>query len=146
MPHRPAFGPADRTAQLTHDELQEKQRGFSRLLVLGKIGEDAPLLLAAEWRIGHDHVHAVFVADLAQRETQGVFRVNVRVFQAVKQEVHLAEKIGQRLGLNAKESAVLQMVVVFRLLALLLEVLECFDQEIRLCRPPDRARFPQGAD
>ena len=52
-------------AQLAHDELQEQQRRLGGLLVVGEVAEDAALLLAAEGRVGQDHVDAVAVADLA---------------------------------------------------------------------------------
>ena len=52
-------------SELAHDELEEEQRGFGRLLVFGEVAEDAALFFAAEGRVGQDHVHAVSVADLA---------------------------------------------------------------------------------
>ena len=108
MPHRPGFAPSHGPPELAHDELQEEKRRLGGLLVFGKVRQDAPLLLAAEGRIGHDDVHAILVADLAQRKAEGVFRVNLRVFQAVEQEVHLAEQVRQRLGLDAEQRALLQ--------------------------------------
>ncbi len=52
------------TAELAHDELEEEERGFGGLLVLGEIALDAFLLLAAERRVSEDDVHAVFFADV----------------------------------------------------------------------------------
>ena len=89
--------------QLAHDELQEEQRRLGGLLVLGEVALDALLLLAAEGRIGEDHVHPVLLADLGQLEAQGVARVDLRGVEAVQEQVHLAEQIGQRLRLAAEE-------------------------------------------
>ena len=46
--------------------MQEEQRGFGGLFVFGEIALDAALLLAAEGRIGEDHVHAVALADVGE--------------------------------------------------------------------------------
>ena len=51
------------------------------------------------------------------------------VLKAVQEEVHLAEQIRQRLGLDAEERLALKAAVVLSRLALLLEVLEGFDEE-----------------
>ena len=60
-----------RTAsQLPHDQLEEQQRGFGRLLILGEVAKDAALLFAAEGRIGQDHIDAVSLADLRQLEAK----------------------------------------------------------------------------
>ena len=91
-------------AQLAHDELQEQQRRLGGLLVLGEVALDAALLLAAEGRVGQDHVHPVLVADLGEREAQAVAGVDLRGLQAVQQQVHLAEQVGQRLGLAAEDA------------------------------------------
>ena len=91
------------SAQLPHDELQEEQRRLGGLLVLGEVALDALLLLAAEGRVGEDHVHPVLLADLGELEAQGVAGVDLRGVQAVQQQVHLAEQVGQRLGLAAEE-------------------------------------------
>jgi hypothetical protein len=45
--------------------LQEQQCGFAGLHVGWEVGLDARLLLAAEGRVGEDHVHALVVADFA---------------------------------------------------------------------------------
>ena len=95
-------------AQLPHDELQEQQRGFGGLLVFGEIALDAFLLLAAEGRVGEDHIHAVALADVGELEAQGVAGVNLRRVEAVQQQVHLAEQIRQRLGFAAEERSFLQ--------------------------------------
>ena len=62
-------------------------------------------------------------------EAQAVAGVDLRGLQAVQQQVHLAEQIGQRLGLAAEEAALLQRSPVFDRLALLLQVVICLDQE-----------------
>src|SRR5699024_2187028 len=71
-------GPATRFRSLTrplepaHDQLQEEQRGFRSLHVIGEIATNTSLLLAAEGRIGEDQADAVPIADLAQRKAQAV--------------------------------------------------------------------------
>jgi hypothetical protein len=67
------------TPQLAHDELEEEQGGFGGLLVFGEVAQDAALLLAAEGRVGEDHVHAVLVADLAELEAEAVLRVSLSI-------------------------------------------------------------------
>src|SRR5439155_7757173 len=84
---------ANGTAEFSHNKLQEQERGFGGLFVFRKIRENPPLLLTAEGRIGHDDIHAIFVADLAQRKTKRVFGVNVRILETVQEQVHLAEQI-----------------------------------------------------
>ena len=58
--------------QLAHDELEEEQRRLGRLPVVGEVALDARLLLAAERRVGEDHVHPVVLADLGQLEAQAL--------------------------------------------------------------------------
>ena len=84
--------------------MQEEQRGFGGLFVFGEIALDALLLLAAEGRIGEDHVHAVALADVGELEAERVAGINLRRVEAVQQQVHLAEQIRQRLGLAAEEA------------------------------------------
>ena len=86
-------------SQLTHDELQEQKRRLRCLLVLGKVAQDAALLLASEGWIGQDHVHPVLVTYLSQGKAQAVLRVDLRKLQTMQEQVHLAEHVGQRLGL-----------------------------------------------
>ena len=108
---RADFGRWTRTRylpQLPHDELQEQQRGFGRLLVFREIALDAFLLLAAEGRIGEDHVHAVALADVGELEAERIAGINLRRVEAVQQQVHLAEQIRQRLGFAAEEGLFLQ--------------------------------------
>ena len=95
----------------------------------GKFERMPALFLAAERRIGHDDVHAVFVADFPEREAQGVAGINLGIFKTVEEQVHLAEEIGKRLGLNPVECSPLQARVVLRLLALLFQMFEGFDEE-----------------
>ena len=98
--------------QLAHDELQEEQRRLGGLPVLGEVALNALLLLAAEGRIGEDHVHAVLLADLGELEAQGVARVDLRRVEAVQQQVHLAEQVRERLRLAAEERSLLQHLAV----------------------------------
>ena len=58
------------TPQLTHDQLQEEQRRFGGLFVLGEIALDAFLFLTAEGRIGEDWVDAVALADVGKLEAE----------------------------------------------------------------------------
>src|SRR5450759_1675375 len=83
--------------QLPHDELQEEQRRLASLHVAGEVALDAWLLLPTERRVGEDHVDAVPVAELAELEAQAVAGVDLRRLEAVQEQVHLAEQIGQRL-------------------------------------------------
>ena len=116
-------------AKLAHDELEEEQRGLGGLLVLGKVALDALLLLAAKGRVGKDDVHAVLLAELGELEAEGVARVDLRGVEAVEEEIHLPEQVGQRLGLAAVEGGLLQRAVLLHGLALGAQVLERFDQE-----------------
>ncbi len=50
-------------------------------------------------------------------------------FQPVQQQVHLGQQVGQRLGLTAVDTRLLQRLPVLYRVALLLEVQECLDQE-----------------
>ncbi len=117
-------------AQLAHDELEEEQRGLGGLLVLGEVALDAALLLAAEGRVGEDDVHAVLVADLGELRGEGVAGIDLRRLEAVQQQVHLAEQVGQRLGLAAEErcgpAAPARSATVLHLLA---QVGEGLDEE-----------------
>ena len=115
--------------QLAHDELQEQQRGFGGLLVLGEVAVDAALLLAAEGRVGQDHIHAVSVADLAQREAQAVARIDLRRLQAVQEQVHLASRYGSGLASPPKMLCFCRICAVLDRLALLLQVLERLDEK-----------------
>ena len=90
-------------AQPPHDELQEEQRGFGGLLVFREIALDALLLLAAEGRVGEDHIHAILLADVGELEAQRVAGIDLRRVEAVQEQVHLAEQIRQRLGFAAEE-------------------------------------------
>ena len=94
--------------QLAHDELQEQQRGLGGLPVLREVALDALLLLAAKGRVGEDHIHPVLLADLGELEAQGVAGVDVRRIEAVQQQVHLAEQIGQGLRLAPEQRPLLQ--------------------------------------
>ena len=74
---------------------------------LGEVAQDAPLLLASERRIGEDHVHAVFFADLGQLEAQGIAGINLWRIESVQKEVHLAKEIRQGLGFAAEQRLLL---------------------------------------
>ena len=50
--------------QLPHDQLEEEQRGFRRLLVAGEASEDAAFFLAAEGWVCQDDVDPFAVTDL----------------------------------------------------------------------------------
>ena len=115
--------------QFPHDELQEKQRGFRRLLVFREIALDALLLLAAKGRVGQDHIHAVSLADVGELEPKRIAGINLRSVEAVQQQVHLAEQIRQRLGFAAEQGFLLQDLAVGHGLDLLGKVLERLDQK-----------------
>ena len=115
--------------QSPHDELQEQQRRFRRLLVFREIALDALLLLAAEGRIRQDHVHAVALADVGELEAERIAGINLRRVEAVQQQVHLAEQIRQRLGFAAEQGLFLQDRAVGHGLDLLGQVIERLDQE-----------------
>ena len=115
--------------QLAHDELKEEQGGFGGLLVFGEVALDALFLLAAEGRVGEDDVHAVLFADLGQLVAQGVAGVDLRGVEPVQKQVHLAEQVGQGLGLAAEDGALLQNLAVGHGLDLFAEMVEGLDQE-----------------
>ena len=115
--------------ELAHDELEEQQRRFRGLPVFGEIALDALLLLAAEGRIGEDHVHAIFLADFGELEAQSVAGVDLRRVQAVQQQVHLAEQIRQGLWLAADDGLVLQTLAVGDRLHLLFKMVVRLDQK-----------------
>ena len=77
---------------------------FRRFFVLGKVAENAALFFAAERRIGHDHIDAVSVADLAERKAQAVQRIDLRRFESVQNEIHLSQQIRQRLGFSSEDA------------------------------------------
>src|SRR5262249_35511323 len=120
-----AHGPA----KLAHNQLQEEKRGFGGLLVLREVAEYPPLFFAAERRIGHDGVHPVFIADLAQREAKGIFGIDLGVLQAMQEQVHFAEQVRQGLRLDAEERATLELFEIAGGTRLLLYVLEGLDEE-----------------
>lgn len=60
---------------LPHSQLQERQRGFGSLAVFREIALDVHFLLAAEGRVGEDHVPAVAFADVGELEPERVSRV-----------------------------------------------------------------------
>ncbi len=109
--------------------MQEEQRGLGGLFVFGEIALDAFLLLAAERRIGEDHIHPVALADVGELEAQGVAGVNLRRVEPVQQQVHLAEQIRQRLGFAAEQRAFLQHAPVGHGFDLLGQVVVRLDEE-----------------
>ena len=90
--------------ELAHDELQEQQCRFGGLLVFGEVAQDAALLLAAEGRVGQDHVDAVPVADLAQREAQAVAADRSAATPARAAAGSSGQQVRQRLGLAAEDA------------------------------------------
>src|SRR5438105_1321409 len=69
--------------EFAHNQLEEKQGRFCRLFVGWKVGEDAAFLFTSEGWIGEDHIHAVMVADLVEREAQAVAGVDPGCLQAM---------------------------------------------------------------
>ena len=116
-------------AQLPHDELQEEQRGFRRLFVFGEIALDALLLLAAEGRVGEDHVHAVALADVGELVAERVAGINLRRVESVQHQIHLAEQIRQRFRFAAEEGFFLQDLAVGHGLHLFRQMIVGFDDE-----------------
>ena len=94
------------------------------MFVFGKVAEDAALFFAAEGRVGHDHIDAVAVTDLAQRKTQAVQRIDLRRFESVQNEIHLSQQIRQRLGFAAKNALSLKNVPILDGLALFFKMLK----------------------
>ena len=99
--------------------LQEQERRLAG--ADGEVLLDFLPLLAAERRIGHDHVHAVLVLDVRQVLGQRVGVEDVRRVDPVQDHVHDPDHIGQRLFLLAEKSGfqeVLSSLVVRLFLAL----------------------------
>ena len=138
------FETAHRPPQLAHNELQEKQRRLRRLLVLGEIAQDAALFFAPKGRVGHDHVHAVLVAHFPQRFIEGIVRSDLRIFKAMEQQIHLAEQIRQRLGLDAVQRLALELLKLLGLLALWLQMLERLNQKAARAGSGVEDRFTQA--
>ena len=96
------------SAGLEHlDEvLQEQEGGFA--------GADGEVLLhlgaflAAEGRVGEDHVHPVLVLDVGEVLGQGVGVHDVGRFDAVQDHVHDRNHVGETLLLLAVEGALLK--------------------------------------
>jgi len=82
-----------------------------------------------EGRIGEDHVHPVAVADLVEWKTQAVFRIDLRRFETVQEQVHLAEEVGKRFGLAAEYGLFLKHPPVLHGLDLFAQVVERLHQE-----------------
>ena len=78
-------------SQLSHDELEEEQRGLACLLVLEEVAQDASLFLTAERRIGQDHIYPFARSDLGDLHGQRVGIGDAGVLQAVEQQVHLRQ-------------------------------------------------------
>ena len=109
--------------------MQEQQGRFRSLLVGREVAANAGLFLAAEGRIGQDHVHPVPVADLRQLDGQAVAIGDPWRSQPVQEQVHLGEHVGERLGLAAEDAPLLQDLQVLDRLALLFQVGVRLDQE-----------------
>ena len=115
--------------EFAHNKLQKQQGGFRCLHVFGEISANTFFFLATKRRIGENCIYPVLVADFAQGEAQGVAGINARVFQTMKQQIHLYQQVGQGLGLTAIDTAVLQGFAVFDGFALLLQVAVCLHQK-----------------
>jgi hypothetical protein len=89
-------------AQLPHDELQEQQRGFGGLFVFGEIALDALLLLAAEGRVGEDHVHALAFADVGELEAEGVAGIDLRASRPCSSRFIWQSRYGSDFGSQPK--------------------------------------------
>jgi len=64
-------------------KLHEEQGGLAGPRVLREVQLNARLLLAAEGRVGHDHIEVVFLADLVERILQGVIAADIGRFDAM---------------------------------------------------------------
>lgn len=86
--------------------LEEEERSLA--------GADGEVLLhflaflAAERRIGHDHVNAVFLLNVSQVFGERVGVDDVGRFDAVQDHIHDGDDVGERLFLLAVEGAGLQ--------------------------------------
>src|SRR5438445_340584 len=80
--------------QLSHDELKKKQRCFGCLFIIRKIIENAPFFFSSKRRIGNYNINSVLVANVTQRNTQAVSAVNIRIFQTMQKQIHLAKQVG----------------------------------------------------
>ena len=116
-------------AELAHDELEKEEGGFGGLFVLREIALDAFLFLAAERRVGEDHVHAIAFADVGELETEGVAGVNLRGVEAVQEQIHLAKQVRERLGFATEERTFLENASVGDGFDLFGKVVEGFDEE-----------------
>jgi hypothetical protein len=111
----------------------------------GKLALDAGLFFATEGRVGEDHIHAFAVADLVEPAFQRVAIGNLRGLQAVQQQVHLRQHVGQGLGfLTIKGVALKGAALVWRF-HLRADVVIGLNQEARPCHRPDPARFRPDA-
>ena len=121
-----------RTATRFHhlDEvLHEHVGGLGRVDV--EILFDLGALAAAEGRIGEDDVLAVFLLNLREVLSQGVAADDVRGLQAVENQVHGGDDIGQRLLLLAEEGVLLQGLGIAGALDALAHVGKGLAQEAR---------------
>lgn len=117
------------TLEFPHDELEEEKGRFGGPLVFREIAEDAPFLFAAEGWICQDDVYPVFVADLPEREPQTITGINLRGFQAMQEQIHLAKEVRKGLGIGAKDSSLLQRFSILDCFTLALQVLVGFHNE-----------------
>ena len=99
MPQRPP------RLERAHHELHEQQRRLAGPRGLREVQLDARLLLAAKGRVGDDHLEAVLLPDLLQRRFQGVIAADVGILDAVQQQVHRPQQVGQRLLLDAEQAS-----------------------------------------
>ena len=96
-----------------HHELHEQQRRLAGPRGLREVQLDAGFLLAPKGRVGDDHFEAVLLPDLLERRFQGVIAADVRILDAVQQQVHRPQQVGQRLLLDPEQALVLQRALVF---------------------------------
>ena len=108
---------------------RKQERRLSGAAVLREVAKDAALLLAAERRIGEDHLDALGLADLGQTEAQRIVGIDARRIHAVQEQVHLRQQEGKRLGLAAEDAGVLQDRALLDGVGLPLQMGERLDQE-----------------
>ena len=71
-----------------------------------------PFLFPSEGWVSHDEVNAIFVPDFTKRKSQRILWIDLRILEAMEQQVHLAEKIGQGFGFDAIERPALEAAIV----------------------------------
>src|SRR5690606_11553238 len=110
------------TPEPPHDQLQEQEGRLRRLLVVGKVRQYPPLLLASEGRVCQDHVHPVLLADLPYVEPEAVLGIDLWRLHAVEEQVHLAEHVRYRLCLPSEDAPLLEYLPILHRFALIFKV------------------------